>query len=144
MDKPEDNKGALQSSTTLLPEYTLDEWTASGCPALACVVVEGEAEIAQHYVQLVHVQQIIIRFAAFMDGRGFSHARKLRSLGFDGELLAGGELLADQWPFLARCGFSGIGDADIARRALSLPGFSEAYQADALQNDPLFPRRRRA
>ena len=49
---------------------------------------------------------IALRFPAFTDGRAYSQARVLRQhLGFEGELRATGQVLADQAAFLLRCGF---------------------------------------
>ena len=49
-----------------------------------------------------------IRFPAFNDGRGFSHARDLRSFGFDGRLRAAGHVLADQYAMCRRVGFDEV------------------------------------
>jgi uncharacterized protein (DUF934 family) len=83
---------------------------------------------------------LIIEFPSFMDGRGFSHAKKLRELGFTGDLIAAGEVLPDQWQFLQRCGFSGLLDSATAENAESLQRFSDTYQADVAQTLPLFRR----
>jgi len=49
---------------------------------------------------------IVIAFAKFTDGRGYSLARQFRSHhGFAGELRASGDILFDQLQLLARCGF---------------------------------------
>ena len=75
---------------------------------------------------------ILLVFSKFADGRPFSQARRLREqLGFEGALVAGGELLPDQAPFLARCGFDlallpDEAAAAVARGALSL--FPASYQ----------------
>ncbi len=49
-----------------------------------------------------------IRFPAFSDGRGFSHARDLRSFGFTGRLRAAGHVLADQYAMTRRVGFDEV------------------------------------
>lgn len=66
---------------------------------------------------LAQVALVRVRFPAFNDGRGFSHARDLRSLGFRGRLRAAGHLLADQYAMARRVGFDEveIGE-DLARR----------------------------
>lgn len=51
---------------------------------------------------------IRVRFPAFNDGRGFSHARDLRSLGFTGRLRAAGHVLADQYAMARRVGFDEV------------------------------------
>ncbi len=142
MDKPERNEsGGLELTPVAYPEYRLEEWLAIGRPQEAVLVLEGEGDFDEHYAALSQVHAVIIEFGVFMDGRGFSHARKLRELGFEGELLAAGEVLPDQWQFLQRCGFSGLRDPQIADVAADLQRFSEAYQTDTLQTQPLFRRR---
>lgn len=119
---------------------SLDEWRAAGYPAAATVNVPGESELDEDYAKLVQAKRVIIEFASFMDGRGFSHARKLRNLDFRGELLAGGTVLPDQWQFLQRCGFDGLVDTQVAAEAAQLPRFSDGYQADVNQPLPRFRR----
>ena len=50
---------------------------------------------------------IRIAFPAFSDGRAFTVARKLRMLGYTGQLLALGPVIADQYAMLRRVGFDG-------------------------------------
>lgn len=61
----------------------------------------------------------LIRVAApaFNDGRAFTIARRLREMGYTGQLLALGPVIADQYAMLRRVGFDGaeIPD-DIAAR----------------------------
>lgn len=131
MDAPErHDQEFAQCSVTRAPEYTLEDWRLAGRPARALVNLPGDAELTDHYAELVGVARIVIEFPAFMDGRGFSHARKLREAGFQGELIAAGDVLPDQWQFLQRCGFSALKDHEIADAASTLPKFSAAYQAD--------------
>lgn len=74
---------------------------------------------------------IAVRFPKFTDGRGYSIARLLRRLGWQGELRAVGDVLRDQLFYMARCGFDAYAlrsDQD-AQAALSAFGdFSLAYQ----------------
>ncbi len=49
-----------------------------------------------------------VRFPAFNDGRGFSHARDLRSFGYTGRLRAAGHVLADQYAMARRVGFDEV------------------------------------
>lgn len=51
---------------------------------------------------------IAIQFPSFADGRGFSLARHLRRLGYDGELRARGHVIADQYAHALACGFDGV------------------------------------
>lgn len=57
---------------------------------------------------LGQVALIRVRFPAFSDGRGFSHARDLRSFGYAGRLRAAGHLLADQYAMARRVGFDEV------------------------------------
>lgn len=131
MDAPErhDRESARRGAASP-PEYALQDWRLAGRPAWALVNLLGDAELTDDYAELVGVARIVIEFPAFMDGRGFSHARKLREAGFRGELIAAGDVLPDQWQFLQRCGFSALKDHEIADTASTLPKFSAAYQAD--------------
>lgn len=48
---------------------------------------------------------IVLPFPAFNDGRAYSIARKLREMGFAGELRATGNVLPDQLQFMLQVGF---------------------------------------
>lgn len=60
---------------------------------------------------------IRVAFPAFNDGRAFTIARRLRMMGYTGQLLALGPVIADQYAMLRRVGFDGaeIPD-DLAQR----------------------------
>ena len=63
------------------------------------------------------VDLIRIDFPSFADGRGFTIARRLRLIGFDGRLRAKGHVIADQYALARRSGFDEIEiDEDLARR----------------------------
>ena len=71
------------------------------------------AELADH---LDH-DLIAIDFPAMTDGRGFTLARRLRALGYQGQLRATGKLIADQYAMARRVGFDEVEiSADLARR----------------------------
>lgn len=75
---------------------------------------------------LDHLALIAIEFPVFRDGRGFSHAHRLRhQYGYRGELRAVGHILPDQALFLARCGFDTIEIKDGAKLSDWQRGFSE-------------------
>ena len=50
---------------------------------------------------------IRVAFPAFNDGRAFTIARRLREMGYSGQLLAKGPVIADQYAMLRRVGFDG-------------------------------------
>ncbi|MCF6232159.1 MAG: DUF934 domain-containing protein [Rhodobacteraceae bacterium] len=57
--------------------------------------------------QLAGLAMIRLTFTGFADGRGFSIARRLRQLGFTGQLRAKG-ILADQYTMARRAGFDEV------------------------------------
>lgn len=123
---------------------SLEDWISQGAPAGVAVEVPGDGDLDSLYGKLLTATTIVVVLPSFVDGRAFSHARKLRALGFDGALLASGDVLADQWQFLKRCGFSGLLDNSLASTAQSLKGFSRSYQADEEQDQPVYRRTPRA
>ncbi|WP_370299764.1 DUF934 domain-containing protein [Abyssibacter sp.] len=89
---------------------------------------------------------ILLDFPAFTDGRAYSQARVLsEQLGYQGTLVAGGELLQDQAHYLKRCGFNAfaLADAEAADRlAQGFNDFTAAYQATSRHELPVYRRRR--
>jgi uncharacterized protein (DUF934 family) len=71
---------------------------------------------------------IRVAFPAFNDGRAFTVARRLRELGYTGQLLALGPVIADQYAMLRRVGFDGaeIPDDLAARQPAAQWGFRSA------------------
>jgi uncharacterized protein (DUF934 family) len=61
---------------------------------------------------LVDIRMIRIDFPSFSDGRGFTLARRLRMMGFKGQLRARGHVLADQYAMARRVGFDEIEISD--------------------------------
>ena len=53
------------------------------------------------------ISLIRVAFPAFSDGRAFTIARRLRTMGYTGQLLALGPVIADQYAMLRRVGFDG-------------------------------------
>lgn len=79
---------------------------------------------------------IAVAFPACADGRGFTLARRLRRLGFRGELRATGPVIPDQYAYALACGFDSveIPDAQAARQPEAhwreaLDAISARYQA---------------
>ncbi|MBM3344406.1 MAG: DUF934 domain-containing protein [Betaproteobacteria bacterium] len=75
---------------------------------------------------------IAVRFPKFTDGRGYSIARLLRRMGWQGELRAVGDVLRDQLFYMTRCGFDAFAlrDDQDPQVALSAFGdFTAPYQA---------------
>jgi len=101
-------------------------------------------ELAPHLDRLALVALV---FPTFRDGRAYSQARLLRErYRFRGELRATGQILRDQFLFLARSGFDSfevLKDADAEVFAGALMRYSVFYQP-AADNRPLAARRRLA
>jgi uncharacterized protein (DUF934 family) len=95
---------------------------------------------------LKDISGIVLTFVNFVDGRGYSHANKLRTrYGFEGEIRAVGDVHYDQIAFLARSGCDAfeLPDSEDAHAALAaLEEFSEVYQPAADNTDLIFSRRR--
>jgi uncharacterized protein (DUF934 family) len=63
------------------------------------------------------IDLIRVAFPSFADGRGFTIARRLRDLGYQGRLRAKGHVIADQYAMARRSGFDEVEiSADLARR----------------------------
>lgn len=58
--------------------------------------------------RLEKVRMIRVAFPAFSDGRGFTIARALRSMGYTGRLRAVGHVIADQYAMARRSGFDEV------------------------------------
>lgn len=84
----------LEAEVTLAPDTPIDE-----------------------LVDHLHRGLVAIDFPSFTDGRGFSLARRLRELGYQGTLRATGRLIADQYAMARRVGFDEVAiTPDIAAR----------------------------
>lgn len=97
-----------------------DDWTEAGKDFVAADTL-GETDgddlavdllndadpeaLAPHFERLTLIR---LRFPSFADGRGFSQARRLRSLGWRGRLRAAGHVLADQYGHARKVGFDEV------------------------------------
>ena len=72
--------------------------------------LDGDSEMEAVSSAVSRAQgSLVIVFSAMKDGRGYSLARLLRGrLGYRGQLVASGPLIADQADFLFRCGFDAV------------------------------------
>ena len=80
---------------------------------------------------LAQLDTIMIEFAGFGDGRGYSFATLLRRQGFEGELRAVGDVFKDVLNYLKRSGFDSFvlkEGKDVADAAAGLNDFSHPYQ----------------
>ncbi len=62
--------------------------------------------------RLAHIDLIRVAFPSFSDGRGFTIARTLRSMGYCGRLRAAGHIIADQYAMARRDGFDEVEISD--------------------------------
>ncbi len=81
------------------------------------VQVGPEDELDEFPEELLNAAQIAIDFPTFTDGRGYSQARLLRKQhGYQGELMATGDVRRDQIDFMAQVGidsFECAADIDV-------------------------------
>lgn len=88
----------------LEPEAIL---AGAGGPNLG-VALSSSADPALLRGVLDAIDLIRVDFPNFSDGRGFTIARRLRLLGYQGRLRASGPLLADQYAMARRAGFDEV------------------------------------
>jgi uncharacterized protein (DUF934 family) len=75
---------------------------------------DDPAALAGHLDRLTLIR---VAFPAFNDGRAFTVACRLREMGYTGQLLALGPVIADQYAMLRRVGFDGAEiPEDLAQR----------------------------
>ena len=86
-----------------------------------------------------------VNFPKFTDGRSYSSARLLRErYAYRGEIRALGDVQQDQLFFMRRCGIDAYAlraDKDLEKALAGLAVFSNTYQAEVDQPQPLFRRR---
>ena len=115
-----------------LPEGTLVLDSTQDVTRLSAELV---AALARH-------SSVALHFTRWTDGRGYSQAVLLRArLGYTGEIIASGDVLADMLPLLRRCGFSAVQlradqRLESAQRAL---GYFDDSLAHVYQRSTLVP-----
>jgi uncharacterized protein (DUF934 family) len=78
--------------------------------------------------RLADIALIRIAFPAFNDGRGFTLARRLRTMGYNGRLRAHGPVIADQYAMFRRTGFDEVEIPD--EMAARQPAEQWTFRAD--------------
>ena len=94
-----------------------DDWTA---PIVALedarpgvgINLPGSADPMELAGRLRDTPLIRVNFSSFADGRGFTIARRLRLMGYQGRLRAGGHVIADQYAMARRAGFDEVEISD--------------------------------
>jgi uncharacterized protein (DUF934 family) len=130
---------AAEGQNVLLP---LDAFIAAAEESNAVdlgVVIAPADDVTKLAPYLDRIAIVAVKFPAFNDGRGFSHASLLRDrLAYQGEVRAVGDVLIDQIPLMLRTGFDSFAVTNaVALSRLEegrLPGIDNHYQP-AVQGD---------
>jgi uncharacterized protein (DUF934 family) len=98
------------------------------------VILLGDSDLDALQPHLDLVAFVAVHFPKFADGRGYSHAARLRKLwGYDGTLLAFGDVLRDQLFYMSRCGFNAFrlrADQDPHACIAAFSLYTRPYQYD--------------
>ncbi len=98
------------------------------------VILYGDSDISALRAHLAAIPFVAVHFPKFTDGRGYSHARRLRALWrYEGTILAFGDVLRDQLHYMDRCGINGFfmrGDQDLRASLGAFELYSAPYQYD--------------
>ncbi len=96
---------------------SLDDLAANDAGPTVSVDVPSDADPEELRDRLADIDMIRVDFPSFADGRGFTIARRLRLMGYEGRLRARGHVIADQYAMARRSGFDEVEiDADLAAR----------------------------
>lgn len=96
---------------------TVEELPANDDDPVIAVDLPSNSDLSALEGRLDRIDMIRIDFPSFADGRGFTLARNLRRMGFNGRLRAKGHIIADQYAMARRSGFDEVEiDDDLARR----------------------------
>ncbi len=132
--------GAVVVPLSLWLDHRVDLLQREQC----AVWLDSEQEPEPLRQDLDTLSMVAINFPVFSDGRGYSYARRLRQLGFLGEVRAIGDVLPDQLHYMSRCGFDAFelrGDKSVESALAQKSSISVTYQAGQDQPKPLFARR---
>jgi phosphoadenosine phosphosulfate reductase len=124
-----------------LSSFEAGEGRANG----AGLRVRGDVGAGRLKPHLGALERVVVEFPAFRDGRGLSLAAQLREQGYEGELIAAGDLLPDQAQHLKRVGFDAVAlndDAVEGEWTKALSTFSLNYQPTARSAAPVWKLRR--
>ena len=107
--------------------FAQEDWTqafvtpealaANDAAPVVAVDLTSDADLAPLQDRLDRIDMVRVDFPSFSDGRGFTIARQLRRMGFDGRLRARGHVIADQYAMARRSGFDEVEiSAELAAR----------------------------
>lgn len=126
----------LVDSTVIDLEYWLENKAllAKGSHKLG-LMVDGDVDFELLSSHLSSFDLICINFPVFTDGRGYSLATLIRASGYQGELRACGDVLADQVFYLSRVGFTAFEFKDLASAEFSIKKLAEFSVVSQPSND---------
>ena len=136
-DVPNDKPAIVTASRLLAAGEDISERKAP----LGVIWPNHEPVTALH-PHLERLALVVLNFPVFRDGRAYTQARQLRDqFGFEGEIRAAGDVLRDQFLFMARAGFDAFEvkkDADAEAFAEALLEFTVLYQPASQVRVPAF------
>ncbi|GGE47666.1 DUF934 domain-containing protein [Actibacterium pelagium] len=91
---------------------TFDHLAANRDSAVVSVDLASDTNPAELPQLVDGVDMVRIDFPSFADGRGFTLARRLRLLGFQGRLRAKGHVISEQYTMARRSGFDEVEISD--------------------------------
>ena len=118
--------------------FAADDWTGpiaelENVDNATAVDLASDADTSVLADHLDRLQLIRVDFPSFADGRGFTLARELRLMGYQGRLRAKGHVISDQYAMARRTGFDEVEiSADLAARQ---PEGEWKFRADWRAND---------
>jgi uncharacterized protein (DUF934 family) len=109
------------------------EWVLTAAPVQLAnrsaplgVAWPNDRPVSELARRLAYLALVALEFPVFRDGRAYTQARLLRERhGFKGEIRATGDVLRDQFLFMARAGF----DAFEVKKAADAEAFTQALRA---------------
>ncbi|MAS44308.1 MAG: phosphoadenylyl-sulfate reductase [Rhodobacteraceae bacterium] len=127
-----EGQAAPKGEKVILEEARLrEEGAPRGVSALG-VIVGPDADARKLADLLPTLSLVAVRFPSFADGRGFSIARRLRGLGFRGEIRAVGPVIADQFPMLLAVGVDTVEIPEAMAARQPEPQWRDAKEAVSL------------
>lgn len=137
----------VSTENTLVPFSTLEQIVFDIDKSALGVSVENDVDFTDSDTvrSLLEFGTIALNFPKYVDGRAYSQARLLRErYGYQGNILATGDVLRDQLYYMFRCGFTVFALRDDQDAEASMAAFNEftvQYQNSVEQPTPLFLRR---
>ena len=96
---------------------TIDQLAANDAAPAVAVDLKSDFDPISLRERLPGIDLIRVDFPSFADGRGFTIARQLRHMGFQGRLRAKCHVIADQYALARRSGFDEVEiDDELAKR----------------------------